>query len=454
MLPENRGLLALFLYYAATLVNDPIVLHFGVPGVLTPKQIAIALGILIAIPHLKRWGARTESLFTKSVSWLIAFYGISFVSYAVVSVFGIVDEDVSITFITTGANILWLFTTGSLLSRGLSIRDQHKLTWGLLFLGLIPLFSGLYEASLGRPIMSGGFAENGIGDFFWVRGFHTDKVDFVSALAPGLFLAYVLFINTGLRRGWYWLLYLLASAYLVFASFSTTGMLGTIGGLLALALIGTSARAKVTLVMALLVVYGILSVAANTERGQYLVFRYQVKYERQSENMEQTNSRYAMARICLDAFWTSPVWGHGTGSSRELISTNLPSHMGSGRLKSAHSVVSVLADLGLLGAIPFFLFWAHLYRGIVRAARKRMMAALDGETRMLVQLSVAMSFLVLARLLIYYHHMANSAFIIWPAIVYATLGSIQVATPAKGHMVRRLRAGMQRGNWSLVPYVD
>lgn len=421
MLKMNKGILSLFILYIAVSINVPARLYLGLPSFFTIKQIALAVGILITLPYLKIKIVDQINLFFDSIKYLAIFFFISLFSFIIINIVrGNFDGGYCIQLLTGGVNILWLLTTGNVLSQGLAEHEKLLLLKGLIIIGLITLVSGAYEGISHVPLMSGGIANRGLGPFFWVRGFHVDKIDFVACLTPGAFSAFVLLIN---KKNWYLVIYLLISIYCIYLSFSFTGALGVLGGLLFITILTGKIQNKFYSSLLLIVCAAAIFGLSLTPKVEGFITNYKDKYTQITERTE-TKARYQMARICVEAFLESPLWGNGAGSSRELIWRDyaVPYIKAIG-LKSAHSIMSVFADLGLLGGIPFIVFWVYLYAGLFLITRKRVWDELSTATRMLIKVSIGMSFIVFFRLIFYYHSMANFSFIIWPAIVYASLNT-------------------------------
>ncbi len=412
---KNKGILAFFIYYLVTLINDPIVLNYGIEGAATPRQFAIIAGVMIVWRYVK---LDRESFFCRTIKWLFLFYFVCACSFSIFYILDKANENYLTTLLTNGANIIWIFTVGSALSQGITKDDITKFIYGILFLGLIPLLSGLYELSQSQHIMHGGFAERGVGSFFWVRGFHNDKVDFVSGLAPAVFVAFLLILRQR-SKTWYLLPYFSLSMYVIFFSFSTTGILGVVSGLIFLILFFGTFRVKIGMLIVVVSTVLFLIVSINTDMGSFFIKQYLIKYEHQSnsETLQTGNARYAMGLICLREFINSPIFGVGFGGHVNIIYHELGGWGGQG---NAHSILSVPADLGLTGTIPFFLFWAGLYAFVFRSITQLDRYHIDKDVSILLQLSSALSIFVIFRLLFYFHSIANASFIMWPALVYAT----------------------------------
>jgi O-Antigen ligase len=410
---DNPALWALFAYYLANLVNDPVNLWLGLNSIFTPKQFALVFGIAFLIFEK---GPKRNSLFRNSMFSLIAFYAICLTSYTLFLVAGKASEGAWLGLLTTGINILWLFVVGNVLSRGLTARDARNFIGGMLILGLIPLLSGLYEISQGQSILRGYLPDKWVGLFFYIRGFHIDKVDFVTALAPAIISGFILISHHGVKKHWYLLPYLGASLVCVFKSFSTTGIIGLTGALLFLAFLNVSRTAKIYFIILLALGVGVVLAAINTQGGQFLVEQYTDKYEKQTQLAY--NPRFVYGAICFRAFLGSPIWGVGFGNHQRLIDQEVHGWAGGG---GAHSIMKIPADLGLIGSIPFFLFWIILYSATFRSFRAMSFKRGD-EHSIMVKFSLGFSIFVLARLILYFHGMAGEAFILWPAFAYATHG--------------------------------
>lgn len=414
---ENVGLWAFFLYWFTTLINDPVVLYFGRQGVATPKQFALLAGIIIAAPSFDMKPCRS-GLFARSILWLLLFYFVCVTSYTCSFLTGNVNEDYLLTLVTNGGNILWLVIVCNVLSRGVSEMDRIRFVWGMLLLGLIPLASGLYELVTQQHILSGGFSERKVGNFFWVRGFHIDKVDFVSALAPSVLLAYLLLTVDGWIRRCYLIPYFIAGIGLTFYSFSTTGCLGLTGAILSVAVLSNTRRLQTKVAFVAVCVIGVvtLTVLLDTDKGRFFKDQYTAKYERQS--YLEDNPRYVYGRICLREFLHSPLCGVGFGNHVTIIYDELGGWAGGG---NAHSVMSIPADLGLLGTVPFVLCFAYLYYYTWRSARYAALrvSKFDG---VLIGLAASMSVFLLARFAFYFHSLADPTIFAWIVIVFAIVG--------------------------------
>lgn len=415
---ENVGLWALLLYWLTTLINDPIVLYYGQEGVLTPRQVAVVISIMITIPSFGLKSLR-GTVFARSIPWLVSFFLVSAVSYTFFAMIGRTNLDHFKTLVATGANVLWLIVVGAALSKGLSPSDKKKLVRSMLLIGMVPLVTGLYESVTQQHLLSGGFADRGLGSFFWVRGLHVDKVDFVSALAPGVFLAYLLLGLKGWLKMWYLLLYFAAGLALSFYSFSTTGMLGLVGGIFVISLLYQCRGKRIGFTLVVLCVVAILAtyIVGETDMGRFLTDQYTDKYERQSHL--ENNPRYVYGAICVREFLESPLWGIGFGNHVMKIYHETGGWAGGG---NAHSVLSILADLGLLGAAPFFFFFGYLYYHTWRSVLRYSNSQMFYVDRTLLGLVLSMSVFVLAKFAFYFHALADPTVYVWLALTYAIFG--------------------------------
>lgn len=412
---DNPGLYAFFLYYFASLINDAVVVLYGVGGLFTPRQIAIVLGIVTLISSGILSRVALSRVYRASIISLSLFYCVAILSYSTFALIGNVYDRYVLTLITDGANILWLVVVGFFLSNGLTQKDKRRLPWCFILLGLIPLLTGLVELTQGRYILRGeGLAESHAGIVFHVRGFHFDKVNYVTALAPAIFSCFLLISSVGLLKKIFLLLYFGSSLILVFMSYSTTGIVGVAGGLLLLFLFYGTKRTRINALFVLALAAVGLYVILRSEQGQILLSWYAIKIERQSS--PEQNLRYAMNSIALREFARSPVWGLGFGNIVPLVDDELRGWGGAGNV---HSILGVPADLGLMGAIPFFSFWGILYSFVFRLMMQTRSIVIDTNDRILRGLAVGFSVFVFARLLAYFHSMSDEAFIMFPALVYA-----------------------------------
>jgi len=176
---------------------------------------------------------------------------------------------------------------------------------------------------------------------------------------------------------------------------------------------------KDIIVIAIVLSLVVLFIGIGTQYGQFILSMYEEKFVLQS-NVNH-NPRYIAMVICLREFLHSPIWGIGLGNHIALINWELSGWSGGG---NAHSVFSVPADLGVLGAVPFFLFWLILYARTVKSVVFLQTRYSSLSHFYLTVLSAGLSVFVLARLFLYFHSLADEAFIIWPVIFYTAHGVI------------------------------
>jgi len=169
---DNPVLWLFFLYYFASMVNDAVTFWIGWRGILTPRQIAVFIG-MVSLLFQKR--LPTNMLFRNSIWCLFIFYFVCLASFVICLIFNSLSASALESILTTGGNLLWLFAVGGALSSGLTERDLRSLVWGILLLGAIPLLSGCYELIMGTNILHGVWMEDSLASFFHVRGFHADN---------------------------------------------------------------------------------------------------------------------------------------------------------------------------------------------------------------------------------------------------------------------------------------
>lgn len=417
---DNPVLWLFFMYYLASMVNDAVPFWIGLRGLFTPRQVTILFGIFIMVFIRK---SSRNRVFLNSISCLLIFYLVCAASYLVSFLCNNASHDGLMLLIKTGGNIIWLFLVGRSFADGLSRRDTRTMVGGILLLGLIPILSGLYELYIGDNILRGEWTEKGLGSFFHIRGLYIDKINYATGLAPSLLLAFFLLIVGGLKKHYYLLPYLGAGLICIFRSYSTTGILGIAGGMILVTFFYISSRIREIVLATTVASLILFLIGINTVYGQFFVKQYIDKYERLS-NLD-SNARYVSGAICVREFVHSPFWGLGFGNHIRLINKELSGWSGGG---NAHSIVSIPADLGLLGAVPLFLFWLILYATTFRSLRRSRRQSLFEDDVYLLGLSAGLSVFVFARLLFYFHSLADEAFIIWPVIFYIANGNL-IARP-------------------------
>lgn len=411
--PSDRhpGVTALLFYYGAfvfgQLLAVPVSLGF-MDTVVTLTQLVIVGSIawFVATGATKR-----RSMLARRVTTLLIMYcaicGLSFV----------VTRSAASELISTVINVVWLVVVGGSLSSGVSPAEFTRLFRGLLLLTVVPVACGLIELVTRAPLFTYGVMARGISEsVFYIRGTHTDKLDFAAEMALCIFLCVAGLLNRARRPAGRAFLFWTAgiAAVLIAFSWSTTGILGLVVGL-ALQMLFYS-RSQVATAFSVVALVGMfiyfcftsLSVGAGQLEAYQQKFSLEQSYRADGE---MRSFRTASMKACITGAVASPIWGIGFGNQFEYIQNAL----NTAKPMNAHSVLSVFLELGFVGGLPFAILLLILLRATIQAAR----SSTRGDPVMgdLGPVAVALTGFTLVRYLFYFHYLNSSQDFIWISVV-------------------------------------
>lgn len=411
----SPAVVAILVAYGAFVVNDPIAEKLQQMALFSLRHVAVVFGVIVC---LTVGGRRGEFRYLS----MAAAFGAAYAAMCITSLAATWDNQGPQNLYRVmgiSGNIAWACIVGRAMT-SLRAADWRCLFLGLFILGLIPLASGALEYFKGDYLITfGTMGEKGRGSFLFIRGLHTDKVDFATAISVPLLLS--LWGTTDPTVHWrakvLFLGVLATALWLLAFSFSTTGITGLGCGVLAC--VGSATRRPAQLlgvaVISVIIVGGGLYLMGSTDLGGVHAAQYRLKFARQVEQAAESNFRLLAARTCFERFLERPITGMGFGQHVSAIEQAMP--FGGG---NAHSVASVFADVGIAGGVAVIGYlYVCLAAGLAARPRAR------GEEmwrRCCCGTAFGLTFVAGARVVLYFQWLDHPVFSIWPALAFAAAG--------------------------------
>jgi O-antigen ligase len=406
-----------------------IPISFGpVSSVVTLTQIVILFSIFWFLsPRVK---PVQSPLFSGLSVALLAHLFVCGISYFIT--LGAVSELISMA-----ANIGWFLVVGATLRTGVSLPEWRRLCSGILAISLIPIGCGLIELVTGRPLFTHGLMGNGLSEsVFYVRGTHTDKLDFSFEMALCIFIgvAGLLSRDRSLNRRFLWGTTGLAALLIAF-SWSTTGLIGVAVGLVLITVFLRSSGqmlGAITLVGLLgLAVYAFFA-STSIGEGQKEAYELKVNLETGTRDSGVASSfRVLSIEACISGAVKNPFTGIGFGNQFEYIQIAT----GTQKPMNAHTALSVFLELGFVGGLPFAILVLITVRSALRTARS--IVPDDAVAQELGLIAIAFTGYTIVRYVFYFHYLNSSQDFIWMTLVLMASGQYKGA--AQRRFVQRMR---------------
>lgn len=405
--PACYVLIALFLAHCFNdLLSTPLIGGFPI----TPVQIVILLSTLyLIIKGGKLNSKRVSKIFTPAYLYLIVI--------AISTILTFIEHgQFEVYVLTFGFNLMLLRFLAPLLSNGLSATDVKNVV--LIFCYLIFLLCvipGLVEFITRTTLLP---TQKGISsNIFYIRGLFTDKIEFGTILGVLIFILVLILESRTSTFGKIIIISLIfISTLLIFFSFSSTAIVGTVSGIVVLFMsrvrgIFFKAFASVLLIFVL------YSIIEDTPLFEEQVKSYELKYSLNVDRYDERNFRYLSFVKGFDSFFENPFFGSGVSQSQVVIQQLL----GTRKQVNPHNILSTeLIDYGLFGTVFMAIFLYRLYK----------LMTLDyigckNEPHLffLHRLVLALGVLLMFRLTLYYHRFDQTIYFLWIALLIATYGT-------------------------------
>ena len=339
---KHPGIKAFFLYFVASQINDPLSVSFGsIP--ITPIQISIIAGIIMTIRY---W---SPFVYNK----LILFY-IFLLLIVIYSFVKLLEEgEIALYSLTLLFNLVWVTCVSSALIKKKIQKDDYILVLKRLMLCLIPsIVFGSYEFITHKylfPEGLGGAMKVGLDDSnFYIRGGFRDKFDFSSfiLLGPVIFLSF--YLNKVKLSLLYKGVALLCTLLLLFSYSPSVILSFAVIVVYSLLFMGNIKR-SIPLI-GVIVVLAMVSVTYITQSEIYQnqINAYNLKYQRQVEDKDESSFRWNAIKVGLEHFTDNPIFGFGLDNGKNVIFKYAPT-ISTKPTNSHNYFINNLLDFGLLG---------------------------------------------------------------------------------------------------------
>jgi hypothetical protein len=426
----SPAIIAVLLCYVAYCVNGPLSYSLGDLSI-TPTQIALLFGIFLGLAPTRK--PRFDSWFDVVAVALLVLTAVT-LAYAGIEAFVRSNWEIFAS-ASVLINVLWALSVGRHFRGGMAERDWQNLSTGILVLGAIPLGAGLLEAILRRHLFTEGAMAKGLVDYFFVRGFSVDRIDFVGAILPPLFISMGRVFDEGKRR--YWLLVALGMT-LVLLSTSWTGIASVATGLVLL--VATRWRSRYELMaLAALTIIGLVIVRlyVGSQMGAAQIEAYEMKIERtfgDGDVGDVSDFRSAAWIANVEGFIENPL---GIGFGRNAM--YLQKELGLFKPISSHNVFCIPLEMGVPGFIALMMVLYAFFAPTVRLVlSERARASLPpGMSSLVIGLSTYVAF----RFIAYFHTFDQTPYFILAALLSAlpseTFKAINLSSSSRRVSVRR-----------------
>ncbi len=416
---HNPALFPLLLYLGAWYVND--LFSISVMGTfITLNQLAIVVGVLHVLRQPVSWkGTKT---YYRIASWFIAYNAATVIAvlYSLLIYGGF-----NVNYFSIVANTIWFLTVGRYLSHGLTPREWKLVIRVLLIGTLVAVSAGILEYFKGSPLLNTPYGI--LPTTFWIRGLHTDKVDFGTSMIVGILIMFGLFqLSTNSFRKTISLPVIIGIGVFLFLSRSWTSYVGAVVAMLFVITARTARTRKNNLALflgSLFVIVGLVFYLPQNPLFQQTEIANTLKFNTQIDQYETYNFRYQSVVASFQRFLEAPLLGGGFGRASEISKVILNDP----KAPLPHTgFATLMIEQGLLGLIPFIGLLLVLSRLIIKAWQGNIWSEnVPIPMRILI---VGLAGVLLVRFLVYFFYLTLSFYFSWAALLLAA--TVPQAHPA------------------------